>query len=100
MTEFMGLINGSYDAKSGGFLPGGSSLHSICSPHGPDVVSYSKAIAEKDTGPVRQAGGMAFMFESCLMLSPSKLAMNCDTLQLDYHSIWQGFQQQISINEH
>ncbi|KAJ3079247.1 hypothetical protein HK102_003925, partial [Quaeritorhiza haematococci] len=27
MSEFMGLINGSYDAKAEGFLPGGASLH-------------------------------------------------------------------------
>src|SRR3546814_13081340 len=27
MSEFMGLIEGVYDAKPGGFLPGGMSLH-------------------------------------------------------------------------
>ncbi len=27
MAEFMGLINGNYDAKGGGFAPGGGSLH-------------------------------------------------------------------------
>eukprot|EP00980_Cylindrotheca_fusiformis_P028026 scaffold22577_cov122-Cylindrotheca_fusiformis.AAC.5 len=45
MTEFMGLIKGAYDAK-GGFLPGGASLHSCMTPHGPDCKSYKKGVAD------------------------------------------------------
>ena len=30
MTEFMGLINGTYEAKQGGFVPGGASLGMLC----------------------------------------------------------------------
>ena len=40
MTEYMGLIQGQYDAKAagkGGFVPGASSLHSCMTPHGPEV---------------------------------------------------------------
>ena len=36
----MGMIHGHYDAKAagkGGFEPGGASLHSCMSPHGPDA---------------------------------------------------------------
>lgn len=36
MSEFMGLILGRYEAKESGFLPGGASLHSMMTPHGPD----------------------------------------------------------------
>ncbi|XP_067622348.1 homogentisate 1,2-dioxygenase isoform X3 [Eurosta solidaginis] len=36
MSEFMGLILGKYEAKENGFLPGGATLHSIMTPHGPD----------------------------------------------------------------
>ena len=37
MSEFMGLIYGQYDAKTGGgFVPGGISLHNCMLPHGPD----------------------------------------------------------------
>ena len=37
MSEFMGLIYGVYDAKTGGgFVPGGFSLHNTMLPHGPD----------------------------------------------------------------
>ncbi len=42
MSEFMGLIRGSYEAKQGGFLPGGGSLHSIMTPHGPDANTVAK----------------------------------------------------------
>ena len=35
MSEFMGLITGAYDAKEGGFAPGGASLHNCMSGHGP-----------------------------------------------------------------
>lgn len=46
MTEFMGLIEGQYDAKEGeGFSPGGASLHSAMVPHGPDVEAWKKATA-------------------------------------------------------
>ena len=42
MSEMMGLISGDYEAKEGGFLPGGSSLHGVSTPHGPDAASYQK----------------------------------------------------------
>lgn len=43
MSEFMGLIYGVYEAKEGGFMPGGASLHSMMTPHGPDVQAFDKA---------------------------------------------------------
>jgi homogentisate 1,2-dioxygenase len=63
MSEFMGLIEGVYDAKPGGFLPGGMSLHNCMLPHGPDAEAYEKAAAEP-LKPVRQSGTLAFMFET------------------------------------
>lgn len=36
----MGLIFGNYEAKKGAFLPGGASLHSMMTPHGPDAQSF------------------------------------------------------------
>ncbi len=35
MSEFMGLILGRYEAKEEGFAPGGATLHSMMTPHGP-----------------------------------------------------------------
>lgn len=46
MSEYMGLIVGSYEAKAGGFRPGGASLHSMMTPHGPDAVCFEKASTE------------------------------------------------------
>lgn len=43
MSEFMGLIVGSYEAKEEGFQAGGASLHSMMTPHGPDNDCFSKA---------------------------------------------------------
>lgn len=52
MSEYMGLIKGSYEAKQGGFIPGGGSLHSCGSAHGPDGPSFEKA-SNEDLKPVR-----------------------------------------------
>ena len=46
MTEYMGLIYGTYDAKKagkGGFQPGSASLHSCDAAHGPDADTFVKA---------------------------------------------------------
>lgn len=43
MSEFMGLIKGNYEAKAEGFQPGGASLHSMMTAHGPDVECFTKA---------------------------------------------------------
>lgn len=47
MSEYMGLIKGSYEAKEGGFQPGGGSLHSMFTPHGPDATCFEKASTEQ-----------------------------------------------------
>ena len=86
MTEFMGLLYGEYDAKAGssssvegqkpsGFLPGGASLHSCMTPHGPDKVSYEKAIADPCESPTKFDKGLAFMFETSCILRLSKFAL-------------------------
>ena len=53
---------------------------------------------EGEKGAVKFDGGLAFMFESSLMLSPTKWAMGTlpdddfgkGTLQTDYNQVWQG----------
>lgn len=47
MSEFMGLIKGHYEAKEEGFQPGGASLHSMMTPHGPDADCFEKASKAK-----------------------------------------------------
>ena len=55
-SEFMGLIEGVYDAKSEGFLPGGASLHNCMSGHGPDAATFESA-SRADTSRPEQIGG-------------------------------------------
>jgi homogentisate 1,2-dioxygenase len=90
-NEFMGLIHGVYDAKSTGFVPGGSSLHNCMSGHGPDAATFDKAIAADTSIPVRIADTMAFMFESRSVLRPTRAALQgTPRLQADYMSHWLG----------
>ncbi|KAK4550034.1 hypothetical protein LTR36_003001 [Oleoguttula mirabilis] len=69
MSEFMGLIAGDYDAKSGGgSRPAGASLHNIMSAHGPDVATHQAANKAELRPQKVGSGSMAFMFESSLMV--------------------------------
>lgn len=91
MNEFMGLISGQYDAKETGFVPGGASLHNCMSGHGPDTEAFEKARYAPLT-PQRYEGTLAFMFESRLVIRPTKFAMETDALQTDYWQCWQDLQ--------
>uniref|UniRef100_T1K742 Homogentisate 1,2-dioxygenase n=1 Tax=Tetranychus urticae TaxID=32264 RepID=T1K742_TETUR len=89
MSEFMGLIKGSYEAKEDGFRPGGASLHSMMTPHGPDHDCFEKA-SNSDLKPVRVADGtMAFMFESSLSLVVTQWAQTVPELDHNYFKCWQ-----------
>ena len=90
-NEFMGLICGAYDAKSTGFVPGGSSLHNCMSGHGPDAATFDKASAADTSVPVHITDTMAFMFESRSVLNPTRNALQgMPRLQSDYLSHWSG----------
>lgn len=90
MSEFMGLIEGEYDAKASGFMPGGASLHNCMSAHGPDVESHGRAVSA-ELAPVKTDAMMAFMFESRLPYAPTRWAMETPLLQRDYDGCWKGF---------
>ncbi|WMR32431.1 homogentisate 1,2-dioxygenase domain-containing protein, partial [Metapseudomonas otitidis] len=89
MNEFMGLIQGAYDAKADGFAPGGASLHTCMSAHGPDNASTTAAIAA-ELKPHKLDHTMAFMFETGRVLRPSRYALECAALQSDYDACWDG----------
>nr|ALJ76675.1 homogentisate 1,2-dioxygenase [Epicauta chinensis] len=97
MSEFMGLIYGEYEAKRGGFQSGGATLHSIMTPHGPDLNCFESA-SNETLKPTRIADGtQAFMFESCYGLSVTKWgAKTCQKLDLDYYKCWQGLKNNFS----
>ncbi len=89
MSEFMGLIQGTYDAKPKGFVPGGMSLHNCMLPHGPDAEAFEKA-SNTELKPHKLSDTMAFMFETRFPQRVTKYAAEISTLQDDYADCWQG----------
>jgi len=84
MSEFMGLVYGVYDAKTGGgFQPGGASLHNTLLPHGPDVDAFEKA-SDAELKPHKLEGTLAFMFETRFPQKVSRFAAEHPALQKDY----------------
>ncbi|KAL1805277.1 hypothetical protein ACET3Z_028345 [Daucus carota] len=91
MSEFMGLIYGGYEAKADGFLPGGASLHSCMTPHGPDTKTFEATVAlGNEVGPRKITNTMAFMFESSLIPRVCQWALESRYLDDDYYQCWIG----------
>ncbi|XP_075152203.1 homogentisate 1,2-dioxygenase [Haematobia irritans] len=90
MSEFMGLILGRYEAKEEGFMPGGATLHSMMTPHGPDAKCFEGA-SKANLIPERVAEGtQAFMFESSLSMAVTKWGEEtCQKLDAKYYECWQ-----------
>lgn len=87
MSEFMGLVCGEYDAKSGsGFQAAGASLHNIMAAHGPDANTFEKASNAQLVPQKVGDGSMAFMFESSLMLGVTEWGLETSKkLQPNYN---------------
>ena len=97
MSEYMGLLYGTYDAKpgsqkdqGGGFEPGGGSLHNCMSAHGPELSAYSEAVSS-ELKPQKLSDTMAFMFESRHPWQITQAAMQVPWRQKNYTQCWQGF---------
>ncbi|WOI60074.1 homogentisate 1,2-dioxygenase [Streptomyces fradiae] len=91
MSEYMGLIEGAYDAKAEGFVPGGGSLHNMMSAHGPDRETFDKASAA-ELEPQKIDDGLAFMFETRWPLATTGQAVDAEHLQRGYDEVWQGLE--------
>lgn len=90
MSEFMGLIRGVYEAKKEGFLPGGASLHSCMSGHGPDKKTFDIE-SELQLVPQRYPDStLAFMFESSYLFSISNWASQEGLTDPNYMQAWAG----------
>lgn len=92
MSEYMGLIEGAYDAKTagkGGFVPGGGSLHNMMSAHGPDRETFERASAA-ELKPQKIDDGLAFMFETRWPVTTTGQAATAGHLQHGYDDVWQG----------
>ncbi len=87
-SEFMGLIEGVYDAKAEGFAPGGASLHNCMSGHGPDAETWEKATSADTSRPADITGTMAFMFETRAIIRPTRYALESPLMQRDYWRAW------------
>ena len=84
MSEFMGLIFGVYDGKTGGgFVPGGFSLHNTMLPHGPDRDAFEAASAAT-LKPHKLQGTLAFMFETRFRQNVTAYAAGIAQLQPGY----------------
>ena len=75
MSEFMGLILGNYEAKEEGFAPGGATLHSMMTPHGPDKDCF-EAWSNKKLEAIRVADGtqvqtIATILNNCALTAAS-----------------------------
>jgi homogentisate 1,2-dioxygenase len=89
MSEYMGLIRGTYDAKAEGFVPGGASLHNAMIGHGPDAATFERA-SHAELVPQKLGDTLAFMFESRYVIHPTPYALAAPQLQRDYRACWRG----------
>ena len=92
----MGMVNGKYDAKKG-LMPGGASLHSCMTPHGPDAPTFEGA-SNKELAPEYFDGGLAFMFETCFQLKVSRWALGHKSRDQGYIDCWKGLQDHFSTS--
>eukprot|EP01064_Diplonema_japonicum_P023360 TRINITY_DN3378_c3_g1_i1.p1 TRINITY_DN3378_c3_g1~~TRINITY_DN3378_c3_g1_i1.p1 ORF type:complete len:460 (+),score=83.86 TRINITY_DN3378_c3_g1_i1:26-1381(+) len=94
MSELMGNICGAYEAKEKGFLPGGVTLHSCMTGHGPDAGGFEKA-SKIDTMEVQKPSktDLAFMFETTYILKLSDYA-NTNNVDAGYKKCWNGLKAQ------
>ena len=98
MSEFMGLIYGVYDAKTGGgFAPGGISLHNTMLPHGPDQDAFTRA-SNATLAPHRLEGTLAFMFETRFMQRVTHFAAGHSALQTNYGAYGQNLKKHFDPN--
>ncbi len=93
MSEFMGLVRGTYDAKAGGFAPGGASLHNSWNSHGADAETFETA-SNVELLPAKLDDTLAFMFETRLPIATTRQAMESRARQEDYDAVWAGLPRQ------
>ncbi|NJP52504.1 homogentisate 1,2-dioxygenase [Streptomyces sp. SBST2-5] len=91
MSEYMGLIEGAYDAKAEGFVPGGGSLHNMMSAHGPDRETFERA-SNAELKPQKIDDGLAFMFETRWPVILTPQAARAEHVQERYDAVWEGFE--------
>jgi homogentisate 1,2-dioxygenase len=61
------------------------------SAHGPDRATFEKATAA-ELKPQKIEDTLAFMFETRLVIRPTRFALETRALQRDYDACWQDFE--------
>jgi len=87
MSELMGNIYGTYDAKPEGFVPGGMSLHNMMLPHGPDRDAFEGA-SNANLKAEKLDNTMSFMIETRFPQHLTEYAAKTAPLQDDYIDCW------------
>lgn len=87
MSELMGNIVGIYDAKPEGFIPGGTSLHNMMIPHGPDAGAFENA-SNEEMKPVFLDNTMSFMIETRFPQHLTEFSAEEAPLQDNYMDCW------------
>ena len=88
-SEFVGLVKGRYIGKAEGFTPGCASLHNCMSGHGPDNDAF-EAGSGAANAPQYLADTLTIIFETQLVIKPTRFALETELLERDYYRHWQG----------
>jgi homogentisate 1,2-dioxygenase len=88
-SEFVGLVKGNYLGKGDSFAPGCASLHNCMSGHGPDKDAFDRGTAAEES-PQYLADTLTIIFETQLVISPTRYALETELLERDYYKHWQG----------
>lgn len=84
------LLQGMYEAKQDGFLPGGASLHMCMTPHGPDTTTFEAASRGADAPSHIGRDTLAFMFETYVTPRVTPAALGAPNIDRDYYKCWLG----------
>ncbi len=88
-SEFVGLVQGRYIGKKHGFTPGCASLHNCMSGHGPDNEAFAAGTNAADS-PEYIGDTLTIIFETQLVIKPTRFALETEILERDYYRGWQG----------
>lgn len=88
-SEFVGLVHGRYIGKAEGFEPGCASLHNCMAGHGPDQNAFAQG-TNAPNEPQYLADTLTIIFETQLVIKPTRFALQTELLERDYYRHWQG----------
>jgi hypothetical protein len=80
---------GEYIGKHEGFSPSSASLHNCMSGHGPDNEAYERGCKAGAT-PRYLDDTLAFLFETQLVVRPTRFALESEILERNYFEHWQS----------